>query len=342
MELVERYLQAIGQYLPADSRDDILAELRSELLEQVDARSEEWGRPLDEADVAALLRVHGKPEAIALRYLPQRSLIGPAIFPFYLFTLRRTLPLIIGIYTIANVATLLLSPPTTGLAGHVIRVIFGMIPVLFITAGIITLIFVSIDYARSIPSFKASLEQWDPLKLPALKPRALKPHAVKQKSFTVRVVELVVHCLWFLYVLAIPAHPFLIIGPGVWALRALGITFAPIWSSFYVLVLVTLSSQLCIRVLALRSVEQPWIKLLDLAANLVGIVALSLLAFSRQIILPTSSAVDAQKLADANHGIALVFRLILILSVFGLCSEAWRYLRSVGRMQRASLSSDGY
>src|ERR1700722_17305257 len=107
MELVERYLQAIGQYLPADSRNDILAELRSELLEQMDARAEEWGRPLDEADVAALLRVHGKPEAIALRYLPQRSLIGPAVFPFFLLTLRRTLPLVIAIYAIASTATFL-------------------------------------------------------------------------------------------------------------------------------------------------------------------------------------------------------------------------------------------
>src|ERR1700742_1558882 len=110
MELIERYLQAIGQYLPADSRNDILAELRSELLEQIDARAEEWGRPLDEADVAALLRVHGKPGAIALRYLPQRSLIGPMVFPFYEWTLRRGLPLVLLLVLLANGLTFAVSP----------------------------------------------------------------------------------------------------------------------------------------------------------------------------------------------------------------------------------------
>src|ERR1700746_2186024 len=100
MELIERYLQAIGQYLPADSRNDILAELRTELLEQMDARAEGGGRAPDEAGVAALLRVHGRPEAIALRYLPQRSLIGPSIFPFYLFTLRRALPFVVIVYAL--------------------------------------------------------------------------------------------------------------------------------------------------------------------------------------------------------------------------------------------------
>ena len=38
MDLLERYLQAVGQYLPAATKDDTLAELRANLLEQMDAR----------------------------------------------------------------------------------------------------------------------------------------------------------------------------------------------------------------------------------------------------------------------------------------------------------------
>jgi uncharacterized membrane protein YedE/YeeE len=327
-DLVARYLQAIGQYLPAASRTDILAELRSELLEQLDARAEEWGRPLDEADVAALLRAHGKPETVALRYLPQRSLIGPTVFPFYLFTLKRVLPLVVIVYAIGNAATLLLSPPHGDLAGHIVRAIFGLIPALFLCWGVVTIVFAAIEYARSKPSVRASLEQWDPYKLPAVAPQT-----GKQKSFNVRVFELAVHILWMLYVLAIPAHPFLILGPGAWALKSMGIGLAPIWSSWYAIILGMLSIQLVIRILALRPGDQPWAKPLNLAVNFIGLIAVALLAFSRQVIVSTNGVVDPQKLADANHGISLALRIVLILGIFGLCSEAWKYLRDLGRVQ---------
>lgn len=324
MELVERYLQAIGQYLPADSRNDILAELRTELLEQMDARAEEWGRPLDEADVAALLKVHGKPEAIALRYLPQRSLIGPTIFPFYLFTLRRALPLVLLVYALANAANLMLSAQSGDLAGRIARATFGIVPVLFMFWGTVTIVFAVIEYAHKKPAACAHLEQWDPLKLPALK--AQEP--VKQKSFAIRVTELIVHLLWMLYVLTIPAHPFLILGPGAEALRSMGIALAPVWHPFFVLLIVMLSVQLLMKILALRSGEQMLVKPLDFVANLIGIAALYLLAFAQQIIVSASPTADLQQLATVNHALTLAFRIALFFAVFGLVSESWKYLRT--------------
>lgn len=324
MELVERYLQAIGQYLPADSRNDILAELRTELLEQMDARAEEWGRPLDEADVAALLKVHGKPEAIALRYLPQRSLISPSIFPFYVFTLRRALPLVLLAYALANAVNLMLSAQSGDLGGRIVRAVFGFVPVLFMFWGAVTIVFAAIDYARTKPAACAHLEQWDPLKLPALKPQPL----AKQKSFAIRVTELVVHVLWMLYVLTIPAHPFLILGPGAGALRAMGIGLAPVWHPFFVLLIVMLSVQLLMKIVALRSGEQMLIKPLDFIANLLGIGALSFLAFARQIIVASSPTADLQQLATVNHALSLAFRIALFFAVFGLVSETWKYLRT--------------
>jgi hypothetical protein len=49
MELLDRYLQAVGPYLPAETKDDTLAELRANLLAEMDARDEKLGRPLDAA-----------------------------------------------------------------------------------------------------------------------------------------------------------------------------------------------------------------------------------------------------------------------------------------------------
>ncbi len=151
MELIERYLQAIGRYLPAEPRADILAELRSELEEQMDARAAEWGRPLDDADVAALLKLHGKPEAVALRYLPQRSLIGPGTFPVYWYTLKRVLPLVVIVYAIGNAATMLFSPPQGDIAGQIFRALFGLVPALFMCWGVVTIAFAIIEYARNKP-----------------------------------------------------------------------------------------------------------------------------------------------------------------------------------------------
>ena len=36
MDLLERYLQAVGQFLPEETRGDTVAELRANLLEQMD------------------------------------------------------------------------------------------------------------------------------------------------------------------------------------------------------------------------------------------------------------------------------------------------------------------
>jgi len=44
MELLERYLQAVGEHLPASSRQDTIAELRANLLAQIEGREEEQGR----------------------------------------------------------------------------------------------------------------------------------------------------------------------------------------------------------------------------------------------------------------------------------------------------------
>lgn len=334
MELIERYLQAIGRFLPAEPRADILAELRSELEDQIDARAAEWGRPLDEADVAALLKLEGKPEAVALRYLPQRSLIGPATFPIYWYTLQRVLPLVAIVYLIGNAATMLLSPAHGDVAAQIIRALFGIIPALFICWGVVTIAFASIEYARHKPSLRASLDQWDPSKLPAIRPQV-----PKEKSFNVRLFELGLHILWMLYVLAIPTHLFLVLGPGARVLQSNGIALAPVWGTFYAILIAVLSVQLLMRIVALRPAGQPWLKPLDLASRLIGIAGIALLAFGPSLLIARNGIMDPQKLAALNHGLTLAFRITLLVSVFGFCQEAWKYLRHARGLRPHALAA---
>ncbi len=106
MDLLERYLQAVGEYLPANMKADTLAELRENLLAQMEAREEELGRSLTPAEVASVLEKHGRPMLVAARYLPQQSLIGPGLFPIYWFTLKKSFPFVVLAYGVTQIVAL--------------------------------------------------------------------------------------------------------------------------------------------------------------------------------------------------------------------------------------------
>jgi hypothetical protein len=88
MELLDRYLKAVKFWLPKAQKQDILAELSDDLRSQIEEQESELGRPLEKAEIEAILKKAGPPMLVAGRYLPQRYLIGPALFPIYWFALR--------------------------------------------------------------------------------------------------------------------------------------------------------------------------------------------------------------------------------------------------------------
>ena len=88
MELVDRYLQAVKFWLPRKQKDDIIAELAEDLRSQIEEKETELGRQLDVGETESILKRCGTPLAVAARYLPQRSLIGPGLFPIYSLVIR--------------------------------------------------------------------------------------------------------------------------------------------------------------------------------------------------------------------------------------------------------------
>ncbi len=108
MDLLERYLTAVGVYLPAEERSDIIAELRGELTSQLEERQAELGHPLNTEETEALLKAYGHPVAVAAPYRRQQPLIGPLLLPWYWLVLRVTLgiawitDLVIGCIGIAS------------------------------------------------------------------------------------------------------------------------------------------------------------------------------------------------------------------------------------------------
>jgi hypothetical protein len=88
MALVDRYLHAVKFWLPRHQKDDIIAELSEDLRSQIEDQEAELGHKLTDAEVEPILKRCGSPMAVAERYLPQRSLIGPALFPIYSVVIR--------------------------------------------------------------------------------------------------------------------------------------------------------------------------------------------------------------------------------------------------------------
>jgi len=320
-DLLDRYLQAIGEHLPAATRDDVLAELRANLQAQIDDRSEELNRPLSEADVAAILKDHGRPLVVAARYSPQQYLIGPAIFPYYITTLRRAAPFVLIIVFLAQASGLLFVHTLPELIAGIAKSIAVLIPNLILFAFWVTAAFAIAEFVYTRNQSKPFDRSWDPTKLPAIKPQ------LKGKSRAARIADLIFHCLWVAYVLEIPAHPFLIFGPSDLYLRMLNATLAPAWHTFYILLLILLVFQVLTKILALTPTFDRWQSPLDLVTKLFGVAATAYLATMKTYFVPTGPSTDPGTLAVVNYWTSISFHIVLVIVLLQLLIEAWKLLR---------------
>jgi len=87
-DLVDRYLAAVAALLPKAQREDIVAELRDLIVNRIEEREAQLSRPLDKREIEALLREIGHTIAVAGRYGPRTSLIGPELYPFWMFGVK--------------------------------------------------------------------------------------------------------------------------------------------------------------------------------------------------------------------------------------------------------------
>lgn len=321
MNLLERYLQAVGQYLAPATREDVLAELRVNLQAEMDARAEEREGALTESEAAAILKAHGRPVIVAARYLPQRYLIGPEVFPIYLLTLRKTAPLVVLFYFVGRLATFMFSPNPGAFAASMARSFVQLVPVLLLFWGVVTMTFAILDYVHSQHGQGAWWNEWDPAKLPSLE------QPTKEKSLASRIADLVAHFLWLLYVLAIPRHPFLILGPGVLFLTRLSADFAPVWRLFYVAIIVLLQVQLFTGIITLARANYRLEAPLKLLTKLIGLVPTALLALTKVYFIPRGPAANLHALAQVNYWLNAGFKIVLVILVVNLLVESWQYLR---------------
>jgi hypothetical protein len=108
MDLVERYLKAVAAQLPKETREDIVAELRDEIMGRIEALEDRLGRAPSDDEVEAVLREVGHPLTVAARYRsgPQ-ALIGPELYPWWMFAVKVALAVMVCVTLIGLAARVL-------------------------------------------------------------------------------------------------------------------------------------------------------------------------------------------------------------------------------------------
>ena len=211
-KLTGRYLGAVGSYLPPDQQEDILAELAANIRSKLEDREEALGRPLNAEEVETILKRHGHPMLVAGSYLPRQHLIGPAVFPFYWFTLKTFLWIAALVYVVAAVSVPFITslvrfsgevaPPAVSAAGAWSFLLIGAVVLLAVFGGV-TAVFAVLE---SFPGLSL-VSRWS---VKSLSPAARPAHQKPRWEWT---VSLIATGLFAACWLGMPSFPW-ILGPA--------------------------------------------------------------------------------------------------------------------------------
>lgn len=170
MNLIDRYVSEVGKNLPLlNGREDIEKELKSTLEDMLEDRAQSTGRTRDEALEIEVLKEYGSPQKVASTYNPHPYLIGPKIFPFYLFVMKIVLTVVVSVMLVLAGVQAVTDTPFMG--ADFVKIIgqgLGSALSAAIAAfGNVTLVFVILERVlpeKEIGGFDDEKE-WDPASL---------------------------------------------------------------------------------------------------------------------------------------------------------------------------------
>jgi len=166
--LIDRYITAVSENLPAKIRKDTVTEIRSLIQDALDDRSKTEGKAPDDEMMVAVLKEFGPPEKLAAPYLPDKYLVGPRLFPPFILVLRIALPII---FVLVLVASWLGFDQVTVMTARefiteLIKSLANSLSAVVSAFGNIVLIFAILQWA--LPEFKTKTKEWDPHTLKAI------------------------------------------------------------------------------------------------------------------------------------------------------------------------------
>lgn len=194
LDLIERYLHKVGEELPRAQRDDVKAELRSLLAEQLDERVAA-GEPPEGAAIE-LLQSFGKPDDVAMRYAPPgRYLIGPHLYPYFLFFAKLNFYIVTGLFVFWSVFGMVTGNtrlPEFLRPDSLLDWVSSWIDLLALNLGLLVVVFAILERVqRAEGASSAKKESWDPRKLPPV-PAAVDPDRISEPAILGKIYAIVV------------------------------------------------------------------------------------------------------------------------------------------------------
>ncbi len=341
MEILERYLQAVRRFLPSHRLDDIIAELRANLEAQIEDAESEHGRPLTKAELEALLKKMGSPIFVAMRYQPQRYVIGPKFFPMYWYVLRLAMMWATLVYIIVNAVQIGAGQAGPHVSTAIAQALFQVPFTLLTVAAWITLAFAGIEYVTEhYPDVCKSHEwlggNWSVDSLPALEKKVVNGFA--RRSYAKAVADVVFGFIFLGWLLLVPEYPILMFGPGIFAIDAIPYTLAHTWWTFYWIIIGLNVMQLawnCIDLL--RDAWQRVSPLQHIAAKSLSVIAFAVLlaTSNKAYVVLKNPATDLPKYGDTlnsiNQGVHLGLSIMVAVVAVQL---AWEIVKAVRDRQK--------
>ncbi len=310
MDLIERYLHAVKGHLPA-SQQDAAAELEDDLRSRVDDREQELGRPLTEDEVAAILKSLGRPMVMAARYQRHQALIGSAMMPYYLLTLKIGLGIALLAQVVAAVVMLALGKEVGDSLEGIFTFPFTTLPM---QVGWITLVFALIDRYVTVGPLNDS---WDPKSLPPVKRGQRDTSRV---GIAGDIIGVGIALAWWIGAFH---FPFFVVGPLAAFLQP-----GPGWTQAYVPVVVLMLAAIGGHAAAL--IRPEWRMPARIAGHLLALAGIAVVWMSGDIIAPTAAA-PPENLAHAVEVVQLCARGALgvaaALTLFELGRDLWKIRR---------------
>jgi hypothetical protein len=184
--LIDRYLTAVSDILPARLRKDTVTEIRSLIQDALDDRSKSEGRAPDDEMMAAVLKQFGPPEKIVSPYLPEKYLIGPGMFPTFLLVIRIVLPIVAVLSLVAFWVGFSRTVSVTWieLLTDILKSLGSALSTVVQAFGNIVLIFAILQWALPEFKFPTKDQEWDPHSLKAIS----QPDKIKRGELIAEIV----------------------------------------------------------------------------------------------------------------------------------------------------------
>ena len=327
MDLLDRYLAAVAALLPKAQREDIVAELRDTLLNQMEEKETELGRPLTAKEREAVLKAFGHPIAVAGRFGTPRSLIGPEIYPFYIVGVKVLLVVAAVISTLPLVVSTITDP---GSAGEPARYFSGFLSTSLTMIGIATVLGAAFERGW-LP--RDGFADWKVADLPVLDTlnpggKGLFHKSVLRRRFEA-LMEVILTALFILWWTGVV--------PAPWSTRVANSDMflqpAPIWAALYWPLLAWAGMQLVSSLIGL--LRPGWVRAraaLEVLNGMAGLaLAVVLWRAGRLVVVASQGDPGGDAAAGLQAALDLSFHLtatvmMVVLSV-KIAVELWRLFR---------------